>query len=122
MLKLPVTNSESTGRMFMSFVLYTNLFVFAVLYEWQRTCVSLSCHVYKIFCLVTLLFNAIVTMYHNAPISREYHAQLNKHIFKIIMIEHNFEQPSRDNIRKYLAERNYKYVTSNQWDDIYMVI
>jgi hypothetical protein len=46
----------------------------------------------------------------------------NKHIFKIIMIEHNFEQPSRDNIRKYLAERNYKYVTSNQWDDIYMVI
>ena len=46
----------------------------------------------------------------------------NKHIFKIIMIEHNFEQPSRDNIRKFLAERNYKYVTSNQWDDIYMVI
>ena len=46
----------------------------------------------------------------------------NKHIFKIIMIEHNFEQPSRDNIRNFLAERNYKYVTSNQWDDIYMVI
>lgn len=44
----------------------------------------------------------------------------NKHIFKIIMLEHNFEQPARDNIRQFLEEKNYKYITSNQWDDIYM--
>ena len=30
------------------------------------------------------------------------------------------EQPARDNIRKFLEEKNYKYITSNQWDDIYM--
>jgi len=43
-----------------------------------------------------------------------------KHIFKIIMLEHNFEQPARDDIRLFLEERNYRYVTSNQWDDIYI--
>jgi len=42
------------------------------------------------------------------------------YIFKIIMLEHNFEQPVRDDIRIFLEERNYKYVTPNKWDDIYI--
>lgn len=44
----------------------------------------------------------------------------NKHNFGIIMLEHNFNQPMRDNMRLFLEDRNYNYITSNQWDDVYM--
>jgi FkbM family methyltransferase len=44
----------------------------------------------------------------------------NKHVFGIIMIEHNFQQPLRDEIRSFLKEKRYKYETSNQWDDVYV--
>ena len=44
----------------------------------------------------------------------------NKHVFGIIMIEHNFQQPLRDEIRSFLKQKNYKYETSNQWDDVYV--
>lgn len=43
-----------------------------------------------------------------------------KHMFGIIMVEHNFAQPLRDDIRIFLEDKHYKYETSNQWDDIYI--
>lgn len=43
----------------------------------------------------------------------------SKYTFGYIDVEHNFEEPTRSNIRKLLEENGYIYLCENQWDDCY---
>lgn len=43
----------------------------------------------------------------------------SKYTFGYIDVEHNFEEPTRTNIRKLLEENGYIYICENKWDDCY---
>ena len=45
---------------------------------------------------------------------------LNKYIFGLIDVEHNYVQPARDNIHKYLLSNGYIYKGENKFDDSYI--
>lgn len=46
----------------------------------------------------------------------------NKYNFRYICIEHNYVEPTRTFIRKYLESKNYKFLGENKWDDNYVYI
>lgn len=47
---------------------------------------------------------------------------LKKFIFGIIHVEHNYLEPNRNNIRKYLEKNNYIFSKENEFDDVYIHI
>jgi len=44
---------------------------------------------------------------------------LQKYVFGLIHVEHNFIEPRRTQIRNLLTSNGYKYIRENQWDDCY---
>lgn len=46
----------------------------------------------------------------------------NKYKFGYLNIEHNYEEPKRTNIRKFLESKGYKYYRHNRFDDDYILI
>lgn len=46
----------------------------------------------------------------------------NKYNFRYICVEHNFVEPTRTFIRKFLESKNYQYLGQNNWDDNYIYV
>ena len=42
-----------------------------------------------------------------------------KYTFGIIHVEHNYIEPTRNNIKEYLIKNNYIFIKSNEFDDVY---
>jgi FkbM family methyltransferase len=80
----------------------------------------------------TISFNDLLEKY-NAPLFVEYlsldtegseleilkSVDLQKYIFGIIDVEHNFVEPRRTQIKELLISNGYIYVKENKWDDSY---
>ena len=45
---------------------------------------------------------------------------LNKYIFGLIDVEHNYLEPERTNLRNFLTSNGYSFKTDNKWDDQYV--
>lgn len=45
----------------------------------------------------------------------------SKYKFGVIHVEHNFEEPKRSQIRALLTSNGYKFLSKNNWDDIYVL-
>ena len=46
---------------------------------------------------------------------------MDKYKIKYINIEHNYIEPRRSEIKRYLESKGYKYYRENQWDDDYIL-
>jgi FkbM family methyltransferase len=80
----------------------------------------------------TITFNTLLETY-NAPLYIDYlsldtegteldilnSVDLNKYIFGLIDIEHNYIEPRRSKIRELLLSYGYEYIGENNWDDSY---
>jgi FkbM family methyltransferase len=44
-----------------------------------------------------------------------------RYTFGFMTIEHNYVEPKRSNIQRFLEEKGYKFYRSNQWDDFYIL-